>query len=167
MRLTVVVGNPKPASRTLTVANALADRIAPDAIVFDLARYAHRLFAWDDADVQQAVDTLCSSDVAIVASPTFKASYTGMLKAFLDRVPTNGMRGVVAIPVMMGAAPIHYLAPEVHLRPVLVEAGASCPTRALYVQESDLPDLDALLDEWMAANGAALPLSGSRRIAGC
>ena len=51
---------------------------------------------------------------------------------------------------MVGAAPEHALAVEVHLRPVLVELGASMPTRGLYVLESQLGDLDAVLDAWLA-----------------
>ena len=50
---------------------------------------------------------------------------------------------------MVGAAPEHALAVEVHLRPVLVELGASMPTRGLYVLESQLGDLDAVLDAWL------------------
>ena len=41
----------------------------------------------------------------MLASPTFKATYTGVLKLFLDKVPTDGLAGVAAVPVMMGADP--------------------------------------------------------------
>jgi FMN reductase len=89
----------------------------------------------------------------VVASPTFKATYTGLLKLFLDQIPTNGLSGVVAIPLMLGAGPGHALAPEVHLKPVLVELGATCPTRALYLLETEYNQPGAL-DVWL---GAALP----------
>jgi FMN reductase len=162
--ISVVVGNPKPASRTFTVAEALGRRVAAQAndelVTMDLATVADRIWDWGDATVNAMIDQLCGSRLAIVASPTFKASYTGLLKAFLDRIPTNGLRGVVAVPLMMGGAPIHYLAPEVHLRPVLIEAGASCPTRALYVQESELDDLDATLTAWLTSQEHVLRLNG-------
>ena len=160
MVTTVVVGNPKPASRTYTVAEELGRRLATwsnsELVVFDLAEVAGGLFDWQDATVTAMVEQLQSSTLAVIASPTFKASYTGLLKAFLDRIPTNGLHGVVAVPLMMGAANTHYLAPEVHLRPVLVEAGASCPTRALYVQESDLATLDEVLGGWFATHQEVL-----------
>ena len=66
-----------------------------------------------------------------------------MLKAFLDRYGSNGLAGVVAVPVMTGGWPGHLLAVEVHLRPVLVELGATVPSRGLYVTEPELADLDA------------------------
>jgi FMN reductase len=49
---------------------------------------------------------------------------------------------------MTGAWAGHLLAAEVHLRPLLVELGASVPTRALYVTEPQLPDLDAAIAAW-------------------
>jgi FMN reductase len=85
--------------------------------------------------------------VVVVASPTFKASYTGVLKLFLDQVPTDGLAGVAAVPVMMGAGPGHALAPELLLKPVLVELGATCPTRALYLLETAYAD-GAAIDAW-------------------
>ena len=62
----------------------------------------------------------------MVASPTYKATYTGLLKLFLDRFATDGLRGV-AVPLMLGAGPGHALAPELTLRPVLTEIGGLVP----------------------------------------
>ncbi len=90
-----------------------------------------------------------------MASPTFKATYTGLLKAFFDRYGTNALRSSVAVGVMTGAAPIHALAVEVHLRPLLVELGAATPTRGLYVTEQQFDDLDGAIAPWA---DAAAPL---------
>jgi len=43
----------------------------------------------------------------------------------------------------------------VHLRPVLVELGATVPARALYVTEAELPELDTSVAKWAAG---AIPL---------
>jgi FMN reductase len=156
MRIAVVTGNPKPASRTHGVALAVADALgAVPAVVVDLAEYAPRLFDWADAELSSLTASVASADVAIFASPTYKAAYTGMLKAFLDRYGSNGLAGVVAVPVMTGGWAGHSLAVEVHLRPVLVELGATVPARGLYVTEPELPDLDAAVSKW---GSAALPL---------
>lgn len=84
----------------------------------------------------------------IFASPTYKASYTGLLKLFLDQFPSNGLAGVVAVPLMLGAGLGHLLAPELLLKPVLVELGATCPTRGLYLLDSDYQNSD-LLETWL------------------
>ncbi|HEY0936814.1 MAG TPA: NAD(P)H-dependent oxidoreductase [Trebonia sp.] len=93
--------------------------------------------------------------MAVFASPTYKAAYTGLLEACLDRFGSNGLAGVTAIPVMTGGWPGHLLAVEVHLRPVLVELGASVPSRGLYVTEPELADLPSAVGKWSAA---AVPL---------
>jgi FMN reductase len=60
----------------------------------------------------------------------------------------------------VGAAPIHTLAVDAYLRPLLIELGASCPTRGLYVLESQLPELEAVVGRWLAA---AVPALGAVR----
>jgi FMN reductase len=89
--------------------------------------------------------------LVVFASPTYKASYTGLLKVFLDRFPSNGLDGVVAVPLMLGAGPGHQLAPEVFLKPVLAELGAVLPSRALYVVDSAFDD-PAAYEAWLAAS---------------
>ena len=113
-------------------------RERPDDLVVDLAEHAPRLFDWADAELTRLTAEVAAADIAIFASPTYKAAYTGMLKAFLDRYGSNGLAGIVAVPVMTGGWPGHLLAVEVHLRPVLVELGATVPARGLYVTEPEL-----------------------------
>jgi FMN reductase len=158
MRIAVVTGNPKPASRThgvaLAVADVLAAALTPDGaaasphLVVDLAEHASRLFDWSDPELTRLTAEVAAADAAVFASPTYKAAYTGMLKAFLDRYGSNGLAGTVAVPVMTGGWPGHLLAVEVHLRPVLVELGATVPARGLYVTEPELPTLDTAVAKW-------------------
>jgi FMN reductase len=155
-RIAVVVGNPKPASRTLgaaiTVADALADAIgAPaDHLVVDLAEHAASLFDWSAPELSRLTAEVAAADLAVFASPTYKASYTGMLKAFLDRYGSNGLDGTVAVPLMSPGWPGHLLAVEVHLRPVLVELGAVVPARGLYITEQEFADLGTAVQKWTA-----------------
>jgi FMN reductase len=160
-KIAVVTGNPKPASRTHSVALAVADALAKELPgaetnpVIDLAGHAPRLFDWADEELTELTARVAAADIAVFASPTYKASYTGLLKAFLDRYGNNGLAGLAAIPVMTGGWPGHLLAVEVHLRPVLVELGATVPARGLYVTEPELADLPAAVGKWAAT---ALPL---------
>ena len=54
---------------------------------------------------------------------------------------------------MTGGWAGHSLAVEVHLRPVLVELGATVPARGLYVTEPELTDLDTAITGWAAIAG--------------
>jgi FMN reductase len=159
-RIAVVVGNPKPSSRTLGAAVAVAGTLAeatgapPDHLVIDLAEHAASLFDWAAPELSRLTAEVAAADLAVFASPTYKASYTGMLKAFLDRYGSNGLASLVAVPLMTGGWPGHLLAVEVHLRPVLVELGAVVPARGLYITEPEFGDLDAAVAKWA---GPGLP----------
>src|SRR3954465_14858050 len=134
MSTAVVVGNPKPASRTLAAATYVARELSgqePD-LVLDLAELGARLLDWQDPGVLELVSQVGDADLVVVASPTYKAAYTGLLKLFLDRFPGGtGLTGA-AVPLMLGAGPLHALAPELLLRPLLTELGAVVPVRGLY-----------------------------------
>jgi FMN reductase len=151
-RVAVVVGNPKPGSRTLGAAVYVASELAghdPDLVV-DLADLGARLLDWSDEEVGRLVHEVGRADLVVVASPTYKATYTGLLKLFLDRFAGGtGLTGV-AVPLMLGAGPAHALAPEHFLRPLLTELGAVVPVTALYVLDSE-HDRPETYDAWLAA----------------
>jgi FMN reductase len=146
----VVVGNPKPGSRTLDAATKVADRVAgrPADVVLDLVELGPGLLGWGDDAVGRAVAQVQEASWVVVASPTYKASYTGLLKLFLDQFAAGSLDGVTAFPLMLGGAWSHALAPEVFLKPVLVELGASCPVPGLYLLDTDY-ESPAGLDEWV------------------
>ena len=153
-RVVALVGNPRPGSRTLgaatTLARSLAEGLgAPEPAVVDLADLAAGLHSQPrPADVDAALSAVAAADVLVVATPVYKASFTGLLKSFLDLYGPDALDGVVAVPLVVSAAPAHALVGEVHLRPVLVELGASVPTRSLAVLDSDLADLAPAVDRW-------------------
>ena len=164
VRTVVVVGNPRPGSRTRTAAE-LAARAVLDAAglagaeltVIDLAELAPYLLAGPTPEtVKAAVATAVDADVLLVASPTYKGTYTGLLKVFCDQIATGALAGSVAIPLLVMGSLAHTLAVETHLRPLLVELGAQVPTPGLALIESDLPDPSVVLSDWAARVGPSV-----------
>lgn len=147
----VIVGNPKPESRTLAAATYLAHQLTgePD-IVVDLATLGNAVLDWTDDRVADLVKQVGSVDLAVVASPTYKGAYTGLLKLFLDRFAGGTGLSGLAIPLMLGGSPAHSLAPELTLRPVLTEIGGTVPGRGLYIVDSDF-DRPAAYAAWLAS----------------
>jgi FMN reductase len=148
--IAVVVGNPKPRSRTYQAAHLVTEKLAgrqPDLSV-DLTDLGSALLDWSDSRVGDIVTAIQACDLAVVASPTYKATYTGLLKLFLDRIAGGALAGVTAVPLMLGAHWRHALAADLLLKPVLVELGATCPTRGLFLLESEYVGGETL-DSWL------------------
>ena len=144
-----VVGNPKPRSRTHQMVTAVAEAFAAASAgriesVIDLVELKPWLFDFGAPQLAPALEQMFRADVLVVGSPVYKATYTGLLKAFCDHVAAGQLAGTLALPTMMGGAPQHALAVELQLRPLLVELGATCATPSLYVLESQLDELEAV-----------------------
>jgi FMN reductase len=155
-------GNPRQHSRTAALARAVARSVAElggakPVVEIDLSNRA----AADD----ELRAVVVEAGVLVVASPTFKATYTGLLKHFLDGVATGALAGVLAIPVMVAADRAHALAVEVHLRPLLIELGASCPTAGLFVEAAALADTASAIEPWLAAAAPTLRAALDTRVA--
>ena len=142
-RVVAVVGNPRPASRTHRAALQLRDAVAgrtasPNTGLVDLADLGPELLDPASERRAAALAEAAAAGILVVASPTYKATYTGLLKLFFDAYGPTPLAGVLAVPLMIGAAPQHALAVDVHLTPLLLELGAGCPARGLYVTEAEL-----------------------------
>lgn len=172
--IVVLVGNPQPASRTRLVAEEVARQLAELSgaevePTIDLADVADSLFRFPDAAIDALLARVASADVLVVASPTYKATYTGLLKAFLDRYGANALAGVTAVPLLTIGGPGHALAVEHGLRPLLVELGASTPTRGIAFPAGDTDRREEIVAAWLdgershlAAPLAVAPVPASR-----
>ena len=83
----VVVGNPKPMSRTRAAAELVATQLTGSAPshVIDVIDLCPGVIGWGDPNVAEAKEIVKSASSLIVASPTFKGTYSGVLKLFLDQ----------------------------------------------------------------------------------
>ena len=145
MRAAVVVGNPRAGSRTLDAATRVARGLAggDPALVLDLAEIDSELLGWGTPLVTRLVADIAACDLVVVASPTYKAAYTGLLKLFLDKFAGGtGLADVVVAPVMLGGSLAHSLAPELTLKPVLAELGATTALPGLYLVDSPYAESD-------------------------
>lgn len=165
---TVLVGNPKPRSRTRAVASRTAAMLtarlhASGTLVaqprlVDLAELPPAVAAVEDSAIGDAYRTVTGCGLLLVASPTFKGSYTGLLKLFLDQLPRKGLSGTVAVPLMTAASPAHQHAVESYLRPLLIALGAAVPAPGVSVLEAEFPTVDRVLAGW--AQSAVPALAG-------
>src|SRR4051794_11054829 len=151
LSLVTVVGNPKAGSRTLAAAVALSDAIGellsePRRTLVDLAEIGSGLLApWSlSPAAASAVAAVRAADVLVLATPTYKASFTGLLKLLLDTLPAGSLSTTVVIPLTVSAGPAHKYLADWQLRPVLGELGAVLPVPSLLLSETELPDVAVL-----------------------
>jgi FMN reductase len=164
LRIVVLIGNPRAGSRTSALARTLGQELAQTHGVpfrtLELSELTDQLGAPLGAGSAQRwagpLATLAEADLLIVATPVYKGSYTGLLKAFLDHVGGGALHRTVAVPVITVGSPAHTLAADLHLRPLLLELGASTPTEALVVGNDRIDAPDAATSSWLERNGERL-----------
>jgi len=164
MNVVVVVGNPKIGSRTRRAADMVAERLTatPVAASIELAELGPALLEWGSPAVQAAKQVVLDADLLVVASPTFKATYTGLLKLFLDHFAAGELANTPAVVLMLGASPEHALAGEYTLKPVLCEIGCACPAPALFLLESAW-EAGPELERWLVRAAGAFGLPPAER----
>jgi FMN reductase len=143
----VLTASPSRVSRTSALARHLADALTlegHDVRVLDLRTLPPAaLLAADtsDPEIRAAVEAVIGADGVVVATPIYKAAYSGLLKVFLDLLPQRGLLGKVVLPVATGGTLAHVLAIDYALRPVLVSLGAEHVTTGRFVLDQHLDHL--------------------------
>jgi FMN reductase len=92
----------------------------------------------DSPAIQSAHALLAGAQAVIVATPIYKAAYSGVLKAFLDLLPQDALRGKIVLPLATGGSLAHLLAIDYALKPVLGALGATHVLRGVYLLDSHL-----------------------------
>ena len=79
---------------------------------------------WNHPDIKRAIKTVAQARVVIVATPVYKAAYSGILKAFLDLLPQDAFEGKTVGAIATGGSVAHTLAIDYAIKPVLSALGA-------------------------------------------
>ncbi|MFI5619342.1 NADPH-dependent FMN reductase [Streptomyces sp. NPDC051567] len=171
--LLALTGSPSVHSRTGVVADHVLRRLSHAG--FTTSHLAVReLPAADllsarrgEPEIRRALEAVAGAEGLVVATPVYKASYTGLLKAFLDLLPQDGLAGKTILPIATGGSLAHVLAIDYALRPVLTVLGARHVTAGRFILDSSVergngPDRlrpEAELDLFQAVDEFAAALS--------
>jgi FMN reductase len=74
----------------------------------------------------------------IIATPIYKAAYTGLLKSFLDLLPQKALTDKIILPLATGGTIAHLLSIEYALKPVLGELGARHILSTVYAVDKQI-----------------------------
>ena len=167
MSILLIAGSPSERSRSAALLDAVSQRLAlrgadierlhirdlsPQALL--LGDSAHRTIA-------AAIDQVVRARVLVIATPVYKAAYSGVLKVFLDLLPQTAFKDKTVLPLATGGSPHHMLALDYALRPVLQSLSARQILPGIYATDSQVTvmpegphhlsaDVAARLDEAVA-----------------
>jgi FMN reductase len=88
--------------------------------------------------IRSAVQQVAQADLVIIATPIYKAAYSGLLKVFLDLLPPDALRGKTVLPLATGGSLGHLLALDYALKPVLAALGARHILDSVFAVDSQL-----------------------------
>ncbi|CEJ13073.1 FMN reductase (NADPH) [bacterium YEK0313] len=134
-----ISGSPSPASATAELADHVLGLLAPAVAIGghirlrELDPAALMSGRTDDAGLAAAMRDVEAADGLVIATPIYKAAYSGLLKAFLDAMPQFGLAGRTVLPLATGGSLAHVLALDYALRPVLQSMGARHIVQATFV----------------------------------
>ncbi|NYT82773.1 NADPH-dependent FMN reductase [Alcaligenaceae bacterium] len=143
-KVLAISASPSPHSKTAKFVEHVIHRMGTSDLAFthlrlrDIPGDSLLTGQMDQADVANAVKSVEDADAIIIATPIFKAAYSGLLKAFLDILPQFALAGKSVLPLATGGTIAHVLALDYALRPVLQSMGARHIIQGYFLPEADI-----------------------------
>lgn len=144
----IINGNHKKASRLTGIHQYIEDYLE-EAGVSSTSIFVHELPAEDlitanfaSEEIAKANQKVADAAIVFMLTPIFKASYTGILKTFLDLIPQKGFENKKIVPIAIGGSIGHLLAVEYALKPVLSVLGATEILNTVFVLDQQVERLE-------------------------
>jgi FMN reductase len=156
-----ISGSPSSKSRTALVAQHVLGMLRDEGLetkflsIRDLPAEALLRANTADPKIAEALSLVESAAGIVIATPIFKAAYSGLLKCMLDILPQFALAGKALLPIATGGSVAHVLALDYGLRPVLQSMGARHIVQSHFIPEKDITVQG---DEIVLEETTALPL---------
>ncbi len=142
----LLAGSPSVQSRSATLLDSVADRLAlrggveVDRLnIRELPAQALLLADWNHPAIVKAIGQIARARAIVVATPVYKAAYSGLLKVLLDLLPQTALKEKTVLPLATGGSPHHMLALDYALRPVLQSLSARHILPGVYATDAQVP----------------------------
>ncbi len=181
-----IAGSPTHPSRTYSVLEYATRQLNAAGIqteilsVRDIPAEVLAYGQYDSPALEKLKQLLAQADGVIIATPIYKAAYTGVLKALLDLFPPKALVGKVIFPIATAGTLAHFLAIDYALKPVLSELGTRQFITTVYAIDKQIQKqedgsiqleeeieqrLQQSLQEFIAAVQPSAPVSEPLRLA--
>ena len=139
-----IAGSPSAPSRCAAILNRARERLTGHGLgtaEISVRDLAPEELVWGRADgpsIRHGLDLIERARAVVVATPVYKAAYSGVLKAFLDLLPPDVLAGKTVLPIATAGSLAHCLALEYALKPVLSALGARHVLGGFCVLDADM-----------------------------
>lgn len=172
-KIVALSGSLSRPSRTRHLVETIAQRLAHQldethsgaqiAIIdmADLAEDLGRAISFNNipTTILEAHQQLAEADVIVLGSPIYKASYTGLLKHFLDLLDPSRLRNKVVILAASGGSDRHALVLEHQFRPLASFFETITVPAGVYVRDSEFVNYTLSESEQTAATFKRIDLA--------
>jgi len=140
----LISGSPSTPSRSGALLEYAVERLGAEGLSTELVSVRDYpaedliLGKYDSPAFDRTKRLVAEAHGLIVATPVYKAAYTGALKALLDILPPQALRGKTVLPIATGGSPAHLLVLDYALKPVLGALGASDILQGVYAIDGQL-----------------------------
>jgi FMN reductase len=94
----------------------------------------------DDPAVDEAVAAVGAARIVVASTPVYRATYSGLLKVFFDRLQPRSLDGRIGIAIATGGVPGHLLVLDHGLRPLFGSLGCLVVPTGIYGTDTQFRD---------------------------
>ena len=152
----IVSGSPTFPSKTATLGEHVASSLQQMGISIAHLRLrdlpGEALLSCDakHPKIAAEIERLGASDGVVFVTPIYKASFSGLIKLFIDLLPQFALKDKVVMPLATGGTTAHVLALDYGLRPVLQSLGARHIVQSFFVLQSEIDLATAKISDAVA-----------------
>ena len=169
MTVLLVAGSPSKHSRSAALLDAVQQRLQLRGVeverlhIRDMSPQALLLADFSHPSVAHATAQVARARAIVVATPVYKAAYSGVLTVFLDLLPQTAFKTKHVLPLATGGSPHHMLALDYALRPVLQSLGSAHVLPGVYATDAQvlmLPAAAVVIHDAIQTAGIGSPGNG-------
>lgn len=91
-----------------------------------------------DPAIRHAAELVARADGVVVASPVYRAAYSGLVQSLLNLLDKAALAGKVVLPLANGGTQGHLIAIEYALRPLLAARGATDVVPGHFISDAEI-----------------------------
>jgi len=141
-QVVLISGSPSASAKSNVLLSYIGEGIAK--LGFTTAQIAVRDFPpqdlllakFDSPAFESPKNLVAGALGVVVATPVYKAAYSGLLKTFLDILPQSAFRGKTLLPIATGGSPGHMLAIDYSIKPLLSTMAATDVLQGVYAVDA-------------------------------